>query len=115
MNEYKIYQVRNDDEDIFRAYAYSSLDLILREHPECRDELPQLPQEAWRFVYAYVTEQEPSLDWLYMQFQVCEPSDPPTPEDYTGHSMSVSDIIETPDGRLWFCDSKGWQQVKWAS
>ncbi len=115
MNVYKIYQVRNNDEKIFRAYAFSSLDQILREHPDCRGELPQLPRAAWVHLYSYVTEQEPSLDWLFLLFNRAEGKGnvPPVPEDFTGHSMSVSDIVETPDGRLWFCDSLGWKEIQW--
>lgn len=32
------------------------------------------------------------------------------PEGYNGHSLSVSDLVEI-DGRVLFCDSKGWQDV----
>lgn len=117
MNVYKIYQVRTDDEEIFRGYGFSSLDQILREHPACRGEIPQLPREAWVHIYSYVTEKEPSLDWLFLLFNRAAEggSVPPTPADFTGHSMSVSDIIEYPDGRLWFCDSIGWKEIQWQS
>lgn len=119
MNIYKIYQVRNDDAEIFRAYAFGALDWILREHPECRGEMPQLPREAWELVYTWETEKEPSLDYIFTTFNRNQSgfdiAYEPTPEDFTGHSMSVSDIVEYPDGRLWFCDSLGWKEVQWAA
>ena len=120
MNEYKIYQVTapKTDELYFREYAFASLDYILRRHPEFRGkELPTLPQDAWELVYVYRTEKEPSLDWLFGLFNrgVADfAADRSTPEDFEGRSMACSDIIETPDGRLWFCDSIGWKEVAWA-
>lgn len=117
MNVYKIYQVRNDDKKIFREFSFNSLDSILRGHPECRGELPQLPRDAWVHIYSYVTEKEPSLDWLFLLFNRADGKGnvPDMPEDFYGHSMSVSDIIEYPDGRLWFCDSLGWKEIQWQS
>ena len=121
MRKYKIWQVvgADTDEALFREFCFCSLGAVLRRHPECRfGELPQLPREAWECVYVYETEKEPSLDWLFAlfnRFKEAEPEAPPTPEDFTGHSMSVSDIVETPDGRLWYCDSFGWEEVTWQS
>ena len=103
MRSYRIYQVR---EEYFRDYAFRSLQAIRREWP---DRLG-LPRVVWEEVYTYQTEKEPSLDWLYWLFNRGAGE---TPEDFTGHSLSVSDIIETPDGELWFCDSFGWARVRW--
>lgn len=33
------------------------------------------------------------------------------PEDFTGHSLSVSDIVEI-DGYKYYCDDVGWREVK---
>ena len=44
------------------------------------------------------------LDTLFARFQGRKP------EGYTGHSLSVSDIIEA-DGRYYYCDSFGWTEV----
>lgn len=108
MNEYKIYQVKRE---LMRDYGYCGLSQIRRLHPGMQG----LPREAWEQVYVYRTEKEPSLDWLYGVFnRGVSLFDEETPEDFTGHSMSVSDIVETPDGRLWFCDSMGWREVQWA-
>ena len=34
------------------------------------------------------------------------------PEDFKGHSMSVSDLIKLEDGRIFYCDSCGWEQIQ---
>ena len=80
-----------------------------------------LPREAWECVYIYRTDAEPSLDWLFARFQhgagragyLADQRARETELSFTGHSLSVSDIIETPDGKLWFCDSFGWKEVTW--
>lgn len=46
------------------------------------------------------------LDELFIQF-----NDEYLPADYTGRSMSVSDVIRIPSG-LYYCDSFGWQKIK---
>ena len=108
MNEYKIYQVKREH---MREYGYRSIRHILWTHPGMRG----LPRDIWEQVYVYRTEKEPSLDWLYSLFnRGVSLFDEETPEDFTGHSMSVSDIMETPDGKLWFCDSMGWREVEWS-
>lgn len=47
------------------------------------------------------------LDELFTRFQGIKP------EDYTGHSLSVSDIIES-DGH-YYCDDFGWTEVKFTT
>lgn len=108
MNEYKIYQVRDE---FLAEFGYWDMRQIRMMHPGMQG----LPREAWEQVYVYRTEKEPSLDWLYGVFnRGVSLFDEETPEDFTGHSMSVSDIVETPDGKLWFCDSMGWREVEWS-
>ena len=120
MNEFKIYQVK--DEHI-REYGYASMRELLWTHhaePVPDSDAFSLPCDIYELVYTYRTEKEPSLDWLYdlfnrniySRFSSLKVS---TPDDFTGHSMSVSDIIETPGGQLWFCDSMGWKKVQWES
>ena len=124
MKEYRIWQVPEDDPEAFREYGFCSLDRILERHPAFRggeDTLATLPREAWECVYIYRTDAEPSLDWLFARFQhgagragyLADQRARETELGFTGHSLSVSDIIETPDGQLWFCDSFVWKRVRW--
>ena len=100
---YSIYQVKPE---YLYLYGFRSLAAIRRDKPKRLG----LPREAWALVYVLETEQELSLDRLYAKFNGCEDG---FPQDYSGRSMRVSDIIEKPDGTLWFCDSIGWKQVQW--
>ena len=104
MNEYKIYQVRSE---FVREYGFRDLQGIRRAFP---DQLG-LPREAWELVYTLDRAGKTGLDWIYVHFQRGHGD---CPDDFNGHSMSVSDIIEAPDGTLWFCDRSGWARVRWA-
>jgi len=117
MNEFKIYQVK---EEHIREYGYASMrELLWTHHAEAVDgsEIYRLPREPWELVYTWRTEKDPSLDYIFTTFNRTHAmygvSGEATPEDFEGHSMSVSDIIEYPDGRLWFCDSLGWKEIQW--
>lgn len=35
------------------------------------------------------------------------------PEDFKGHSLSVSDIVRLDNGEFWYCDSFGWYLLNW--
>lgn len=117
MNEFKIYQVK---EEHIREYGFASMrELLWTHHAEAVDgsEIYRLPREAWELVYTWRTEKDPCLDYIFTTFNRTHAmygiSGEATPEDFEGHSMSVSDIIEYPDGRLWFCDSMGWKEIQW--
>ncbi|SEA80739.1 YodL-like [Prevotella sp. tc2-28] len=43
-------------------------------------------------------------DQLYMKFQ------DEKPEGYTGHSISMSDVVEI-DGKYYYCDDYGWEEI----
>lgn len=46
------------------------------------------------------------LDDLYDIFNMSKPN------DFTGHSMSASDVVEV-DGEFWYCDRIGWKKLDW--
>lgn len=48
-----------------------------------------------------------ALEKIYMLFNVSQ-----MPQDYRGHSLSVSDIVEL-EGKTYFCDTFGFVEVKW--
>ena len=94
-----IYQVRFDESG--RDYAFRSYDDIVRD-------FGNLNRGVYDKVYDFDVESstEISLDDLYEIFNLHRP------DDFKGHSMSVSDVVETPDG-FWFCDSFGWKKIDW--
>lgn len=119
MRAYKIYQVK---EEHIREYGFASMRELLRTHHAEAVEgrkLYRLPREVWELVYTWETEKDPDLDYIFATFNRNVTGHgiayERTPEDFHGHSMSVSDIIEYPDGRLWFCDSFGWKEIVWQS
>lgn len=104
MNEYKIWQVPKKH---IVKYGFRALRPLQAELGKA-----ELPRDKWELVGTYRTEKEPSLDWLFALFNdALDGID--RPGDYEGRSMSVGDIVETPDGRLWYCDSFGWKRVEW--
>ena len=46
-----------------------------------------------------------TLDYLFEKFNLAHP------EDFHGHSLSVSDVVEL-DGVWYYCDSYGWVNVE---
>ena len=46
------------------------------------------------------------LDSVFTTFNIFRP------DDFNGHSMSVSDIIKLEDGRVFYVDSIGYAEVK---
>ena len=49
-------------------------------------------------------DSETVCDHIYMKFQGAKP------EGYTGHSISMSDVIEI-DGKFYYCDEYSWEEV----
>ena len=60
-------------------------------------------------LYNLVYEYESDTDNLERIFRIFNHNHP---EDYMARSVSVSDVVETPNG-LFFCDRIGWQPVRW--
>lgn len=103
MPRYKLFQVKSE---FIREYGFCSLDQA-RKSAGGND----LPKAAWEEVYSFDKETAyidaiDDLEGIYRTFNENRP------EDFKGHSMSVSDIVEAPYG-LWYCDSIGFKQVKW--
>ncbi len=118
MNTYSIYQVKNA---YIHRYGFRDLPQILgpgrASDPDPGEPLPALPREAWELVYSYETAMRPSLDTIFrifnrqdgVRFEGCPP------QNFKGRSMSVSDVVQTPDGALWYCAPIGWRRVQWRS
>lgn len=103
MNEYKIYQVKRE---YLREYGFHNV--------YYHWDMPfvgGIPREIWELVYTYRTKKDLSLDRICAIFN--QGDDIPMPDDYTGRSLSISDIIEDPDGVKWYRNSIGWRRVRW--
>lgn len=62
----------------------------------------------YKTVYTgYIEGSDPTeiLEKLYTIFNCNHPS------DYTGRSLSVSDLVALEDTGTYFCDSVGWKQI----
>ena len=65
--------------------------------------MPRL--EEYNLVWEGEVEEDANLDALYTKFNVGQ-----KPEDYKGHSLSMSDLVEM-DGKFYYCDEYGWEEV----
>ena len=75
---YGIYQIDWKGEG--REYAFLSYDSI-----RAKGKLPQ--RKDYQLVYSGILEPAENMDSLYVKFNIAHP------QDFTGHSLSVSDII----------------------
>ncbi len=81
-------------------------DMAFRDYASLVEEFGKIRREDYECVYAFRSKKELSLDDIYYIFNMA------FPKDYRAHSMSVSDVVEMPDG-FYFCDSFGWQKLDW--
>ena len=99
VGSFSIYQLRGGDET--RDYRYESLDSLHRNGLSVRPENYELVYEA------PLTEKD-DLEGIYTRFNVDRPA------DFTGHSLSVSDIVVLhQDGKdtAHYCDRAGFTEV----
>ena len=98
-NQFGIYQI--DPEGNGREYIFLSHDFMESEEME-------LNREDYRLEYVAPLTEEDTLDTIYERFNIDRP------EDFQGHSLSVSDIVVmNRDGevRAYFVDSFGFTDV----
>ena len=93
--EYRIYQLNDEWK---REYGFCSYDDVKEDYGE-----PQ--REHYNLVYSFEIGEEITPDQLYEIFNLHRP------EDFRGHSLSVSDVVY--DGKYWYCDSFGWVELNW--
>jgi hypothetical protein len=92
--QYKIFQLREITNYRFMGWEYAK-DFSFEDYEE---------------VYSGEIAQKNCLDELFKMFNLEHPA------DFTGHSLSVSDVIaiKTERNHYWYyyyCDSFGWQEV----
>ena len=96
---YQIYQLKEDPS--LRDYRFLSLE-IMKKH-----DLKFSP-ENYNLIYSGTVETGTTLDALYQKFNVDRP------EDFTGHSLSVSDVVTIHTNgkwQAWYVDSIGFTDV----
>ena len=110
MKSYSIYQIK-DDAHNGRYIMFSSLDFV-KENDLCTmsGDLCKLDSDLYEKVYEGQTEVGENeeaivtLEYLYMKFQGAKP------EGYTGHSLSVSDVVVL-DGTAYYVDDYGFEKI----
>ncbi len=99
VGSFSIYQLRGGDET--RDYRYESLDSLRRNGLSVR-------LENYELVYEAPLTAQDDLEGIYTRFNVDRPA------DFTGHSLSVSDIVVLhQDGKdaAHYCDRAGFTEV----
>jgi len=94
--EFKIFQLKNMRET---EYGFMGWDFSKR-HGFTFDD--------YKKVYEMETDTECTLDDIFVVFNMKHP------EDFRGHSLSVSDIVAMKKGNEWkwyYCDSFGWEDI----
>ena len=100
MNEYEIYQLNLDHgERIIRDFAFRDYENVMKDGLKIKKDL-------YILVYTLEANKELSLDDLFYIFNMQRPV------DFSGHSLSVSDVVKNDDG-YWYCDSVGWVKLDW--
>ena len=63
------------------------------------DQMPYNPKSDFESMDSW-------LNSIFVMFNIDRP------EDFNGHSMSVSDIIQTEDGRMFYVEPIGWREIR---
>ena len=96
---YQIYQLKEDPS--LRDYRFLSLESMKKHGLE-------FSPENYNLIYSGTVEAGTTLDALYQRFNVDRP------EDFTGHSLSVSDVVAIHTNgkwQAWYVDSIGFADV----
>ena len=98
--EFTIYQIKKGLKD-WQYYAFEPLDRL-------RDHNRKVEFDNYSKIYGGKLAENESLEDIYVRFNVNRP------EDFTGHSLSVSDIVVIKDNgqeKAYYCDSWGFAEV----
>ena len=96
---YKIHQIKDTENTAYAFRGYDPKKFNFNDY-ECRYE--------GKFTDDTKTATE-ICEVIYYLFNMRRP------EDFKGHSLSMSDVIELDTGisqRLYYCDMCGWQRIK---
>jgi hypothetical protein len=100
--KYTIYQIpsvrRGTPEDIYRKYCFAPLRWIdevnMKHYVQVYSDEIRYGKSIFEF-----------LEYLFKKFNLDHPN------DFNGHSMSISDIVKVND-KYYFCDSIGWKHIE---
>lgn len=98
-NTYEIYQLKHDDE--LRYHRFESLDRLHKFGLE-------VDKDNYELVYSADNNENMALEDIFEKFNVNRP------DDFKGHSLSVSDIVVLKsDGeeKAYYCDSFGFTEI----
>lgn len=115
----KIYQVRNDIDEkrdlSFMDYRLACKFIKKLNNISDNDEFVfrDYLSQYYETVYDYeetenMTNEELLDTVIWPKFN--RGTSPKTPDDFKGHSLSTSDIVDL-DGKLYYCDSFGWIDI----
>lgn len=97
----KIYQATgNTDFDP----SFMRFSIVRKAIPDLKEKLKEYYKEVYRYEEADSTNETALLEKIYMKFNIDHP------EDFKGHSLSVSDIVDL-DGKLYYCDTYSWEEI----
>ena len=99
MKKIRIYQI-NENVENARYFMFSGLEML--EHLGLRE---KLSIDLYNMVWEGEVEDNAELDDIFTKFNVGK-----KPEGFTGHSLSVSDVVEM-DGKYYYCDDYGWEEL----
>lgn len=98
-DRYEIYQI--GDESPVKDFKFMNLDYF-------REKGSTVKKEDYELVYTAPLSEEETLDTLYEKFNLEHPA------DFTGHSLSVSDVVllhRNGEDHAWFVDSFGFTEI----
>ena len=91
--KFEIYQIKN----IEAPYAFMGYDYAIKHGLSMNKD--------YSLVYEGEIEEGKGLEDIFYMFNVNRP------EDFKGHSLSVSDIVKLGN-KLYYCNSIGWKRIK---
>jgi len=97
---YSIYQVKSDKLLDFGFVSF--------EEAEKRNGVGSVVIDNYNKVYEFelYSKKDITLEDIFEIFNIHRP------EDFYGHSLSSSDVVEH-DGEFYYCDSIGWKKLDW--
>lgn len=103
-----IYQIREDLDN--------ARDMMFRDYQYIKTHIPNLKRDIksyYNLVYSYDDENTSFVRDSYNQIldDIFHKFNMDRPNDFKGHSLSMSDIVVLDDDNMYFCDAYGWIEV----